>query len=71
MQIGYLITTCLAHSSADMDETLENLLALNNCLEQISVQYETKLMFMRISGRGRPKKIINLALVSQCSQYYR
>ena len=25
MQIGYLITTCLAHSSADMDETLENL----------------------------------------------
>ncbi len=57
----------------DYDDTIsstvvQNLLDLHNCLDQLCIDYETKLlrqMFMIESPvqRGRPKKIINLAMV--------
>ena len=65
LQVRSLITRHIEDDTTS-SVAFQNLLELHNLLDQLCIEYETKLlrrMFIYQSQRGRPKKIINLALV--------
>ena len=66
-QVGTLLDEILVTRQREVeDDALTNLRQLHRCLNQLCLEYETKLltrMAIYPEPRGRPKKIINLALV--------
>lgn len=47
------------------EENDDNLSSLQQCVSQLIVHWQTKLSHLEVRHRGRPKKTINIELVSQ------
>ena len=79
VELGILLSGDVSQDDDDEDELERNLNQLHVCLNQLCLQYETKLLFLlpmnpahRVSslthsGRGCPRKVINLPMVSECT----
>ena len=72
-ELGDLLDDILVVGQLQVDENdVNNLRQLHICLNQLYVEYETKLLFLlnRSSASasliGQPKKIINLSMVCVC-----